>query len=130
MGKGDIIGRVSIMQAYLDGEEIEIKNQKDETWEPLGNEERLFYRGAEFRIKPKKKVRPFCSILEFAGEAKVHGPYIHPDGRGNLMLPVEIGIDGVYFYDPVRKGVFPCRWDDLAKVATWQDGTPCGVIEG
>lgn len=122
---------IEVMQAFIDGETIEVKYNDDPDSEynitklPDWDWERLVY-----RIKPKEKYRPYNCIEEFLQAQKEHGPYIR-----NLTLPAHYYLPAEVFFDINDDNDFTVVFTDRIDITNktlankeewqWQDGTPC-----
>ena len=120
---------IDVMQAYLDGEQIEESIDKKVwfTCEPIWN-----WAKNDYRVKPKKKYVPFETAEEFLAAQRLHGDrlistyfieplkfndiYINADGIVLIRTKDECGADFDYFGD----------LKDLFKKFKFSDGTPCG----
>lgn len=124
-----------VLKAYSENKTIQYKyiskvNTPTKWWD-LGDKQLLeTYLTSEYklRIKPKPKLRPYANAEEFLKAQKEHGPYISTEsfpGIGEYTIPYTVYYSGVYWkagYD------VHSNWEELAN-CTWQNGTPCGIIE-
>lgn len=65
--------RIDIMQAYVDGKEIEFYNGTNGQWETLSDV--LWCSNTKYRVKPTLKYRPFKSAEECWNEMLKHEPF-------------------------------------------------------
>lgn len=132
--------RIAIMQAYIDGKNVQFRPSPKEEWVSLiydDEEPAWAFDKYEYRINPLQKVlRQYNNIDEFFADFKVHGPmlklkeenpqysiYITPISiRGNWIdiNPAVASIKSI-------EDEYVCS--ELIDIFEWQDGTPCGVIE-
>lgn len=83
----------------------------------------------EYRIKPEPTYRVYINAEEFLKAQKEHGPYIK--GRlavltGEYHLPQNVHDCGVAWTNWADAH---SSYRDLFDGFTWQDGTPCGIME-
>ena len=74
----DIVKKITeIVQAYLDGKEIEFHSHILDEWKPasMTNISSLIKNVDNYRIKPKVKYRPFKNLKECLEEMQAHFPY-------------------------------------------------------
>lgn len=120
---------IEIMQAYVDGYEIEAQTYECSEWEkiyePIWNWEKYTY-----RIKPKPKYRPYNCVKEFLQAQKEHGPYIkNLTLSEHYNLPTEIfsNINSDNKFTIVFSDGVDITNDRLANKEEWQwlDDKPC-----
>lgn len=63
--------RIKVMQAYVDGKDVEVLNT--DKWELVPNPS--WSPATKYRIKPKSTYRPFASAKECIKEMKKHNPF-------------------------------------------------------
>lgn len=66
---------IEIMQAYVDGKQIQHKRREYEMWLDIDCPSWNF-QFSDYRIKPEPKLRPYASSEEFLKAQKVHGIYL------------------------------------------------------
>ena len=116
---------VDIMQAYVNGKQIQVsyKKQDDEwedTFDPLWD-----FNTFKYRIKTESKYRPYTNAEEFLKAMKRHGPLIK--NTYQYMSVLNIYWNNINLYG---KCVVSINFQHLyADGYTWQDGTPCGILE-
>lgn len=125
----DIDYKISVMQAYRDGAEIECidKHVSDDIWEICDNPGWNWTK-CDYRVKPSPKYRPYNNTTEFLIMQKEHGPYLCINKeKHTFIIPTSVVIGGVEFTQLGESITY--GWELLFKNFTWQDGTPCGVKE-
>lgn len=97
---------IAIMQAYVNGKDIEYKSYDDD-WRKTNdpNQNQL---STKYRIEPKEKYRAYNCIEEFLQAMKEHGPYIKNKSINNelsLIINIRINIDNqpVIIFDKIAK---------------------------
>lgn len=115
---------IAVMQAASDGKEIEYRNndQLSNGWKPCPQPSWNWIH-CEYRVKPEPKLRPYANAQEFLSAMKEHGPCIYSDGLYNIVLQFDdyrVMIGKIHLADLSFGDLLEC---------TWQDGTPCGVVE-
>lgn len=73
MNKEEIKRLIAVMQAYVDGMEIEFYDVNDEKW--ATTETPLWSPNIRYRVKPTLKYRPFKSAEECWNEMLKHEPF-------------------------------------------------------
>ena len=63
-----------ILQAFIDGKELEVYSPSEDTWVDVINKDEI-YLGNNYRIKPEPKYRPFKDAEECWKEMKKHEPF-------------------------------------------------------
>lgn len=123
MTKEETKEAIKVMQAYVDGNEIEskLKEKTDSEFIAPININWDFYR-YEYRVKPKETYRPYKDAEEMDAAIKKHGNYVLGNAcnyRGVVMgwgnCTVQISGYGTMTYV------------GLLNNHRWVDGTPCGV---
>ena len=115
MNKEETKERIAVMQAYVDGKEIEFYNGVSGEWETLSNV--LWCSNTEYRVKPTPQYRPFESSEECWNEMAKHEPFGWIKDH-----------DGIYFQIQCTDGS-EGRFERSFKRFTFVDGKPFGVIE-
>ena len=122
--------RIKVMQAYLDGKDVECYDEENNEWEPAINpswSDKLMY-----RIKPETIYRPFKSAQECIEELKKHEPFGWvkniPNAGGFCSSITDIRCDGVCDFIRLREDWY--RPDSVFVYYTFFDGTPFGIKEG
>lgn len=115
MTKEETKERIAVMQAYVDGKEIEFYNGVNGEWETLSNV--LWCSNEKYRVKPTPQYRPFESSEECWNEMLKHEPFGWIKDH-----------DGIYFQIQCTDGS-EGRFERSFKRFTFVDGKPFGVIE-
>lgn len=113
--------QIRVMQAYLDGKEIQYRTHSNEIWYDAENPA-WDWSNHEYRIKPENKLVPYDCANEFLEAMKEHGPYIK-DNNGVFKLPLVVGKATVVVGEDLP------TYGELAKNYWWQDGSPCGIMQ-
>ena len=71
MTKEEIKERIKVMQAFVDGKDVEVLNT--DKWELVSNPS--WSPATKYRIKPESKYRPFESAQECIEEMRKHVPF-------------------------------------------------------
>ena len=116
MTKEETKERIAVMQAYVDGKEIEFYNGVNGEWETLSNV--LWCSNEKYRVKPTPKYRPFESAEECWDEMLKHEPFGWVKDINNGELFQIQCVDG-------REGRYARSFEQI----TFADGKPFGVIE-
>lgn len=123
---------IAVMQAYADGKEIEYSSD-NEIWSKAKNPF-WDWDNYDYRIKPEGRCeyRPYYNSDEFAEDQKKHGPYIKLKSLPVtvLFLPSIVGLSFIVSQKYTSEGLLTEKYDEVFKKYVWQDGTPCGVMEG
>lgn len=105
---------IKVMQAYLDGKQIEFKDCMGR-WCEVNNPLWNWDNERDYRIKPEPKYRPFANAEECWQEMQKHQPF--------GWVKTDEGYEQIWH---VNKG------DDFnatLKTSTFADGTPFGIKE-
>lgn len=117
---------IEVMQAYVRGEKIELRNKDTEEWilnstEPLWN-----WDSFEYRVKPKAAYRPYKNAREFIAGQKEHGMWLIKVSDENIAeLPMTADNSGI----ELLMHTLALPYKEVLVQYKWQDGTPCGVKE-
>lgn len=123
----DIVKKITeIVQAYLDGKEIEFHSPILNEWKPasMTNISSLIKNVDNYRIKPKVKYRPFKNLKECLEEMQAHFPYgwIKTDNNVHHLITL-LDEDRILIGNQENswtyEGIFECF--------TFMDGKPFGV---
>lgn len=125
MDRKETAERIKIMQAFVDGKQIEFKDSVGrwcEAKNPLWN----WDSGRKYRIKPEPKYHPFLNAEECWQEMKKHEPFgwvkDKQDGHYALITAVEDGARATGL-----NGVIGWNFTTLKKYFDFADGTPFGI---
>ena len=123
----DIVKKITeIVQAYLDGKEIEFHSSILDEWKPasMTNISSLIKNVDNYRIKPEVKYRPFKNLKECLEEMQCHIPYgwIKTDNNVHRLITL---LDE----DRTLIGTQETSWtyEKIFKCFTFMDGKPFGV---
>ena len=121
---------IKVMQAYVDGKDIECWDEYNEKWERIGNPS--WNTDKVYRIKPEATYRPFKSAQECFDELKKHEPFgwvkNRPNAGDNCWSITGIRCDGGV--DFIKLGEDWCSPKVIFAYYTFLDGTPFGIKEG
>lgn len=123
---------IAVMQAYADGKKIQLL--VGEHWKDIEHPD-WNWDYDDYRIKPEGRCeyRPYYNSDEFAEDQKTHGPYIKLKSIPAptiLFLPSIVGPSYIVSQKYTSEGLLTEKYDEVFKKYVWQDGTPCGVMEG
>ena len=129
--------KVKIMQAFIEGKQIEIAYKGEDNWFNLDVTEPAWdWSLRTYRIKPeppKPKLRPYANAEEFLQAMKEHGPMLYRRDVAEYSTVAYCDDSTVsYLYN---NGIEPKVWrtafEELLKLGRfqWQDGTTCGIEE-
>lgn len=130
MTKEETKEAIKVMQAFVDGKEIECKRDGDTVWE--GG---MIYPGwhwdtRNYRIKPEPKYRPYKSAEEVLEAIKEHGGYIKEGNTYRFLKKFTIQENGDIVYSFSGWGSTTVRtWEYLHDKIVWANGTPFGKLE-
>lgn len=127
MTRETIKERINVMQAYLDGKDVEYYDENSNEWELAINpswSDKLRY-----RIKPAVTYRPFASAQECIEEMKKHEPFgwikNKSDSGSGCLIITDISCGGdVDFIKLIDGWYLP---DVVFQYNTFLDGTPFGI---
>lgn len=130
--------RIAVMQAYVDGKQIQLQ-LPDGKWAEIPNPD--WCTNANYRVKPEPKYRPFKNADECWQEMLKHQPFgwvkeKTKSSYENLACITKsseypISFAGYGSEDMGGMVVRPAHsFDRMFKFFTFADGTPLGVKEG
>lgn len=119
--------KIEVMQAYVDGEQIQFSPVGKEQWVDASHIMRMSWNWEEndYRIKPVPKYRPYNSAEEINNDFKLHGPLVKSAFNQFFNLIMIDADRGVVIGD--TNGNNFRSYENLYKSYKWSDGTPCGV---
>lgn len=125
MNRKETAKRIKIMQAFVDGKQIEFKDCMG-CWREAKNPSWDWNSGERYRIKPEPKYRPFKNAEECWQEMQKHQPFGWLKHKTDNVYSFisKIDKDCCYFAVNVYWG-----FDTLFKTKTFIDGTPFGIKE-
>lgn len=114
---------IEVMQAWLDGKEIQFRHRPGTTWHDHQSDvgSSWDWKAKEFRIKPQPELRPWTL------DEVPMGAVVRPrnGGRRRILLTMAwVGSDGVM----VSGDGEHFSADHLLKELTMDDGSPCGKV--
>lgn len=124
MTREEIIERIKVMQAYINGEKVQYKKNSGK-W--ADTEEPIWSNLIKYRIKPEPKYRPFANAEECWTEMKKHQPFgwikSKEDGSRSLITLIiseeDIDINCIGGFNS----------DKIMKRFTFADGAVFGILE-
>ena len=121
MTKEETEKRIKVMQAFVDGKDVEVLNT--DKWELVSNPS--WSPATKYRIKPKSAYRPFESAQECIEEMRKHDPF------GWVKDKPEFG-DTCSAITKVSNSYIRCEetWHDpkeMFQYITFLDGSPFGI---
>lgn len=127
MTKEETAERIKVMQAYIDGKNIQVKNKNDKEWYDFttGSVPSFDWKDFDYRIAPKRKYRPFKSADEAFNEAKKHGFWVKDESENFRQI--------CYIYDKgaeiANETENSYTYDDFLSFVWADDGRKCGILE-
>ena len=143
MNREEMKKMLPIIQAYVDGKEVEYYNEHEDEWVSFDREYSFFItfydKPEDYRIKPEPKYRPFKGTEECWNEMLKHEPFGWLKHQSSEWLKDE----DESWYENVTTVMSTTVWfnaDDIEsrtlsfkkvmKEYTFVDGTPFGIKEG
>lgn len=126
--------RIAVMQAYVDGKQIQWE-RSDDKWVDVSDPSWSI--NNNFRVKPEPKYRPFKDADECWQEMLKHQPFgwviiVNSENTSikyNIQALVREGVRGsAVLTDDVNSEKFSLEW--MSQRLTFVDGAPFGVKEG
>lgn len=119
--------RIDLMQAYVDGKQIQYFNRLEGKWEDTTDPR--WSQGSSYRVKPEPNYRPFKNTEECWQEMQKHRPFgwikDKEDGHYSMVTMVDA------FYDDKNyikiSGDHNWSFAETMNVYTFADGTPFGI---
>ena len=127
MTREEVKALLPIMQAWVDGKDIELRGRDDEEdpWEDVGNNQAFgeleYY---EYRIKPEYEYRPFKDAEECWNEMQKHQPFGWIAKGAKLYAIKTIECNTVFIDDGCENRSLGAYFNDGF---TFADGTPFGI---
>ena len=113
--------RIKVMQAYVDGKDVEVLNS--DKWELVSNPS--WSPATKYRIKPESAYRPFESAKECIEEMRKHEPFgwvkDKPEFGYKCSAITEVSISSI------RLGVTRFCTKEMFQYITFLDGSPFGI---
>ena len=116
--------RIALMQAYVDGKQIQYFNRLEGKWEDTTDPR--WSQGSSYRIKPEPNYRPFKNAEECWQEMQKHQPFgwikDKNDGHYSMVTMVD---------DAVIRISGDKDWfiDEITNYYAFADGEPFGINE-
>lgn len=132
MTKEDIAECIKVMQAYVEGKQIQYVDSETEDWadieSPIWNWDTY-----DYRVKPEPKYRPFKNADECWQEMLKHEPFgwvvtieNNLSIKYNIQALVQDGVKSTaVLTDDVMSEKFP--FEGILQKFTFVDGTPFGI---
>ena len=119
--------RIDLMQAYVDGKQIQYFNRLEGKWEDTTDPR--WSQGSSYRVKPEPNYRPFKNAEECWQEMLKHQPFgwikDKEDGHYTMVTTVDP------FYDDKNyikiSGDHNWSFAETMNVYTFADGAPFGI---
>ena len=100
MTKEETETAIKVMQAYVDGKQIEYCTKRDKKWELCGDP--LFdWNAFNYRISKEPQYRPFQSPLECLQEMQKHRPEGWVLYEGNYYDIINVNDGSIYLLDSI-----------------------------
>lgn len=119
--------RINVMQAYLDGKNVECYDEESGEWNLIFNPS--WSNELRYRIEPAVTYRPFASAQECIEEMKNHEPFGWIKNKSDLgngcSIITDISCAGDVDFIQLREGWL--RPDVVFQYNTFLDGTPFGI---
>lgn len=125
MNRKETAERIKIMQAFVDGKQIEFKDCMGR-WCKAENPLWNWDSGGKYRIKPKPKYRPFVNVEECWQEMQKHNPFGWIKYKTDNVYSFIVKVDKDYVYLAVNEY---WSFETLLKKYTFADDTPFGIKE-
>ena len=113
--------RIKVMQAFVDGKDVEVLNT--DKWELVSNPS--WSPNTKYRIKPESSYRPFESAQECIEEMRRHEPFgwvkDKPGFADKCYAITEVSISSI------RRGVTWFCTKEMFQYVKFLDGSPFGV---
>lgn len=115
-----------ILQAFIDGKELEVYSPSKDTWVDVKIKDEI-YLGNNYRIKPESKFRPFKDAEECWNEMEKHQPFGWVKSKEDGSLSLITLIISEENIDINCIGGFTS--DIIMKRFTFDDGAVFGILE-
>ncbi len=127
MTREETVERIKVMQAFVDGKQIQYK-ESDGKWKDV--KDPMWFSVNEYRIKPEPKYRPFANAEECWQEMLKHQPFgwlKHKEEKENYHI-LKITDSRISMIDVCEEVTF-FDYNETFKQYTFADGTPFGIKE-
>ena len=120
--------RIALMQAYVDGKQIQYFNRLEGKWEDTTDPR--WSQGSSYRIKPEPNYRPFIDVEECWQEMLNHRPFgwIKNKNNGHYSMITKVNAD----FDKKHIAISGINIWTLSETMcdyTFADGEPFGINE-
>lgn len=122
--------RIDLMQAYVDGKQIQYFNRLEGKWEDTTDPR--WSHGSSYRIKPEPNYRPFKNAEEFWQEMKKHRPFGWIKNKNDGHYAMVTTVDAATGEDNKHIGISGGNIWTLSETMcdyTFADGEPFGINE-
>lgn len=126
MTREEAKNKIEILNAYAEGKVLQIAHKGQGDWEDTHGELAFVFDRYDYRVKPESKLRPYANAKEFLEAAKEHGPYFTGNTH-EYVFPATVYDNQAMVLN--GREVHFIEFGVMLDIYTWQDGTPCGVIE-
>lgn len=117
--------KLPLMQAFVDGKDIEVLNYHDGKWKVNDNIQFTSFIDG-YRVKAEPKYRPFRNAEECWEEMKKHELFGWIQNKNSLSIMCISMVDPIH----VRLGLnYQCTYQGAFDSYTFVDGKPFGVKE-
>ena len=120
--------RINLMQAYVDGKQIQYFNRLEGKWEDTTDPR--WSQGSSYRVKPEPNYRPFRNVEECWQEMRKHQPFgwikSNEDGHYAMVTTVD-DVEGEKYIAISGNNLW--SFDDTMNNYTFADGEPFGINE-
>ena len=118
--------RIALMQAYVDGKQIQYFNRLEGKWEDTTDPR--WSQGSSYRIKPEPNYRPFIDVEECWQEMLNHRPFgwIKNKNNGHYSMITKVNAD----FDKKHIAISGINIWTLSETMcdyTFADGEPFGI---
>lgn len=117
--------RIAVMQAYVDGKQIQVESS-DSKWADVP--EPSWSINGNYRIKPEPKYRPFKNAEECWQEMLKHQPFGWVKYQCDFFQIIHVD-DNLIGYGSACGTILHSKFEDIFKDSTFADGALFGVKE-
>lgn len=119
--------RTAVMQAYVDGKQIQFFNTLKGKWEDIADPR--WSQSCRYRIKPKPEYRPFVNAEECWQEMQKHQPFgwIKDKEDGHYAMVTVVGSGGDMKCIAIS-GNYCWPFNETMRDYTFADGAPFGIL--
>ena len=123
MTKEETAECIKVMQAYVEGKQIQYADAETEDWIDIESSE-WDWDNYDYRIKPGPSYRPFANVEECWQEMLKHQPFgiMSSKNRKDYMSFMSLD-DGICNFNGYREESFESAFDDIQ----FADGAPFGI---